>query len=49
MIPAMPAFYHGPQTIDDLVSFVVGKVLDALDIEHALFTRWGDKAVRGDV
>ena len=48
MIPAMPAFYHGPQSIDDLVSFVVGKVLDALDIEHALFTRWGDKPVRGE-
>jgi 4-hydroxy-3-polyprenylbenzoate decarboxylase len=48
MIPAMPAFYHGPQSIDDLVSFVVGKVLDALDIEHALFTRWGDKTVRGE-
>jgi flavin prenyltransferase len=48
MIPAMPAFYHGPQTIDDLVSFVVGKVLDALDIEHALFTRWGDTPVRGE-
>jgi len=49
MIPAMPAFYHGPQSIDDLVSFVVGKVLDALNIEHALFTRWGDTPVRGEV
>ena len=48
MIPAMPAFYHGPQSIDDLVSFVVGKVLDALDIEHALFRRWGDTPVRGE-
>ncbi len=48
MIPAMPAFYHGPQSIDDLVSFVVGKVLDALDIEHALFRRWGDTLVRGE-
>ncbi len=48
MIPAMPAFYHDPQSIDDLVSFVVGKVLDALNIEHALFTRWGDKPVRGE-
>ncbi|GIP52109.1 MULTISPECIES: UbiX family flavin prenyltransferase [Paenibacillus] len=42
MIPAMPAFYFGPQSIDDLVAFLVGKVLDNLKIEHALFTRWGD-------
>lgn len=43
MIPAMPAFYFGPKSIDDLVSFLVGKVLDNLRIEHALFTRWGDQ------
>src|SRR6266567_879119 len=48
MVPPMPAFYHHPRSIDDLVSFVVGKVLDALNIEHALFTRWGDKPVRGE-
>lgn len=42
MIPAMPAFYFGPKSIDDLVSFLVGKVLDSLRIEHTLFTRWGD-------
>jgi len=43
IIPAMPGFYHGPQTIDDLVDFLVGKVLDQLQVEHALFKRWGDK------
>lgn len=42
MIPAMPAYYHKPESIDDLVSFLVGKVLDSLRIEHALFTRWGE-------
>lgn len=42
IIPAMPAFYFGPKNIDDLVSFLVGKVLDNLEIEHALFMRWGD-------
>jgi 4-hydroxy-3-polyprenylbenzoate decarboxylase len=41
VIPAMPAFYHGPQTVDDLVAFVVGKVLDQLAVEHQLFRRWG--------
>lgn len=38
--PAMPAFYHHPSGIDDLVGFVVGKVLDLLGVEHSLFERW---------
>lgn len=42
MVPAMPGFYHKPQTLDDAVNFVVGKVLDALDVPHSLFRRWGD-------
>jgi 4-hydroxy-3-polyprenylbenzoate decarboxylase len=36
----MPGFYHGPKAMDDLVNFVVGKVLDQLGIENRLFKRW---------
>lgn len=40
ILPPMPAFYHHPQTIQDLVHQTVGKMLDQLDIEHDLFRRW---------
>lgn len=42
MVPAMPGFYHKPQSVEDLVDFLVGKVLDALGVEHHLFKRWGE-------
>lgn len=42
IVPAMPAFYYRPKTLDDTVDFMVGKVLDILDIEHQLFERWGN-------
>jgi len=40
VVPAMPAYYHKPKRIDELVDFVVGKVLDCLGLEHKLFKRW---------
>lgn len=42
--PASPAFYHNPKSLSELVDFVVGKVLDLLEIEHSVFKRWREKA-----
>ena len=40
VLPAMPGFYHKPKTVDDLVDHLVGKVLDAIGVEHDLYPRW---------
>jgi 4-hydroxy-3-polyprenylbenzoate decarboxylase len=40
IMPPMPAFYHKPQTVQDIVDHTVGKVLDIFDIKHDLFRRW---------
>jgi 4-hydroxy-3-polyprenylbenzoate decarboxylase len=41
IIPAMPAFYHHPKKITDMVDFIAGRVLDALGVENVLSPRWG--------
>jgi 4-hydroxy-3-polyprenylbenzoate decarboxylase len=42
VMPAMPGFYHQPQSIADLVDFIVGRMCDHLRIPHRLFQRWGE-------
>ena len=41
VMPASPGFYHQPQTIDDLVDFVVARILDHLGIDQSMINRWG--------
>jgi flavin prenyltransferase len=48
VMPPMPAFYHKPQTVKDIVDHTVGKVLDIFDIKHELFPRWSGLALESD-
>ncbi|MXS83333.1 flavin prenyltransferase UbiX [Nitrosomonas oligotropha] len=41
ILPANPGFYHHPQTVQDLVDFVVARILDHLGVKHDLIARWG--------
>jgi flavin prenyltransferase len=43
IVPAMPAFYQRPETLEDLVNFVVGKAMDSLGIENKLYKRWNSQ------
>jgi len=43
MLPAMPAFYQQPKTLDDLADFIAGKVLAALGFEHDLYPAWAGR------
>ncbi|MBI1313741.1 UbiX family flavin prenyltransferase [bacterium] len=42
ILPAMPGFYHNPQSLGDLVDFVVARICDQLNVPHELARRWGD-------
>ncbi|MFZ2852984.1 MAG: flavin prenyltransferase UbiX [Rhodocyclaceae bacterium] len=46
ILPPNPGFYHHPQCVEDIVDFVVARILDQLGVPHALMRRWG--AVEGD-
>ena len=46
ILPAMPAFYQQPKTLDDLADFMAGKILSALGFEHELYPPWTGQADR---
>jgi 4-hydroxy-3-polyprenylbenzoate decarboxylase len=47
VLPASPGFYHRPTRIDELVDFVVARVLDHLGVPHSIGRRWGDASSDG--
>ena len=48
ILPANPGFYHAPTTIEELVDFVVARILDQLDVDHDLGKRWTGEEVSLD-
>ncbi|MFN4260464.1 MAG: UbiX family flavin prenyltransferase [Gemmataceae bacterium] len=44
VLPAMPGFYTQPQSVQDLVDFIVGRICDQLGVAHQLLSRWGQRA-----
>ncbi len=42
ILPANPGFYHHPQNLNDMIDFIVARILDHLEIEHDLLPRWGE-------
>ncbi|OPY59471.1 MAG: 3-octaprenyl-4-hydroxybenzoate carboxy-lyase partner protein [Syntrophorhabdaceae bacterium PtaU1.Bin034] len=40
ILPPVPAFYHNPKKIEDIIDHIVGKILDLLNVDHNLFQRW---------
>jgi 4-hydroxy-3-polyprenylbenzoate decarboxylase len=48
ILPANPGFYHSPTTIEELVDFVVSRILDQLNVEHDLGKRWTGEEVQRD-
>lgn len=48
VLPASPGFYNGPSGIEDLIGFVVARILDQLGVDNSVAPRWGDSAGAGE-
>ena len=48
ILPASPGFYHGPESIEDLVDFVVSRILDQMGVEHSIGKRWTGEEVSNE-
>ncbi len=48
ILPASPGFYNLPMSVDDMVNFIVGKVLDMLGVDHDIYRRWDPRRVTRD-
>jgi 4-hydroxy-3-polyprenylbenzoate decarboxylase len=48
ILPPVPAFYHSPRKIEDLIDHTVGKILDTMEIDHSLYKRWEGVAKEGE-
>ena len=42
ILPPSPAFYHQPESLRDIVDFIVGKIMDSLGVDHDIYKRWGE-------
>ncbi len=47
ILPPVPAFYHEPESIDDIINHTVGRVFDQFDLEHDLYRRWATPRNKG--
>ena len=45
ILPPVPGFYHHPRRIEDLIDFIVARILDQLRVHHSLMSRWGAEEV----
>lgn len=48
ILPASPGFYHKPETINDMIDFVVARILSQIGIEQSFMSRWGDALLQSD-